>query len=462
MTQLQSDVTAIKTETDTISSQVLPAITNVGTKVDNVQSYLSDPNAGLPKILSNQTTEQNQMKALRRGGILNRDMQLDVNQTATIQYRSEGGVPSLNMYNGAGAVVGGIPPLSLNPATGLYESTFSLAATGEYRAVVNEAASANSAGTVDGITLSVKSSTVQDLSGITTTLAALGSQINTIDANVNNLATMTAVIQADTGIIKTQANTIFTDTQALRAKWGTMDAQTLSTQLNALSTQMGTPAQAASVQTVLTQLASLQTNLSSLSTQMGTPAQAGSLQAVADQVTQVQAAIAAIPGALDYSGRFDKVDICLATLQTAVNSISGGGGSGGGGGDLTTIQTTLSTLSQSVTALQSQVGDPAQRTTLDGAIVTLTNIQASMAKEATVQSALGALATLQTDVTTLSTQVGTPAQAAALQVVANQVTALQAAIAALPGATDYTPQLTALQNSLTALNGAVGTLGALP
>ena len=522
---IKTDTVAIKAETDTISSQVLPAIANVGTKVDNVQAYLSDPTAGLPKILSNQTGMQNQLKAQRRGGILNRDMQLDTNQTATIQYRSEGGVLDLKVYNSMGAVVGGIPPLNLNATTGLYESTFSLAAAGEYRAVVNEGASTNSAGTVDGITLTVKPSVAQDLSNITTLLTNLGTQINTIDTNVNNLAATAAAIQADTTIIKTQANGISADTQALLAKWGTLDAQALTNQLNALSTQIGTPAQEASVQAALSQLSTLQTGLANLSTQIGTPAQAGALQAVADQVTAVQSAIAALPGAINYTARFDQVDATLASLSTQVGTPAQAAALGSVITTLGTIQTDmakdvtvqnaltqlgqvqaqlttlagtvakdvdvqtaltqlsaiqtgmakdadvqvaltqLTTLQNVLTALSGQVGTPAQEATLTGAITTLGQIQANMATEASLQSALTGLSTLQGDLTALSNRVGTPAQEASVQSALSQIANVQSDLTALAVQVGTPAQAAALQavaDQVTAVQTAIAAIpGAL-
>jgi|GEM_PF-5306169 len=242
---LQGTADAIKADTGLISTQVLPGLTSIESKVDGVQAYLSSPADGLPKIIANTDSLAGAAKAARRGAILNRDMELEEGETATLQYRSEGGVPTLIIYNAAGGVVAGVPPLALNPATGLYESVISLAALGEYRAVVTEPASADSAGTVDSVTLTMRKSlaTNENLYNSVVYLAgrfdAVDTQLVALDAQVDALAAAAAVIQATTDATKLQADSIKADATTLLTKWGALDAAALMTGIDGLAVDLG-------------------------------------------------------------------------------------------------------------------------------------------------------------------------------------------------------------------------------
>lgn len=218
-TAIKQDTGAIKAETDKISAEVLPAISNV-------QAYLQDPDAGLPKIQQTLTQQGDQLKALRRGGILNLDTQLRPGQAATIQYRSEGGSPAMSVYDGTGAAVTA-PPLALNAATGLYEATFPLAAEGVYRVVVTESASANSAGTIDSVALTVEASMSPD---VATGIDALTSAVQALEMRFDTLQATASASQATADRMQTQ-------TQQLLDQWGTLDGQAVMEALNGLDTE---------------------------------------------------------------------------------------------------------------------------------------------------------------------------------------------------------------------------------
>ncbi len=391
--QLRTDVAgvkatadAIKTETDTISSQVIPGITGV-------RAYLEDVNTGLPSLrnLVNQRMDvlHTKVKALRQGGIVTGDLQLEEGESATIQYRpvDPALLPNLTIYDMNGNPVLAIPPMALG-GNGLYEATVTLPSVGAYRVVVTEQPSAESDGTVDGMTIVVRkpTATAADVAGVAGQLTTLGTQVSSIDANVTNLVATAANIQNAVNSTKTIADQLALDTQSLLAKWGTLDAPALKAQLDSLATQMGTPAQEASMQNALTQLGTLQTNLTNLSTQVGTPAQAAEMQSALNQLT---------------------------TLQTNLSALSTQVGTPAQAAELQNALTQLGTIHTGLTNLSTRVGAPAQAVDVQNALTQLTSLQGSM--------------------TALQNTVGTPAQANALTAVQNQVSALDTALATLSG-----------------------------
>ena len=205
---VQTTADAIKAQTDKISTDVIPGVTGV-------KAYLEDASTGLPAIQQKLTAVQTQAKALRRGGLLNRDMAVAPNELATIQYRpvDASRVPSLSVYEAAGNPVPA-PPMLLN-SNGLYETKLSLASLGDYRVVVTEAASTDSAGTIDSMTLSVRPATAQGGTDLGTQLTALSAQLSSLDAKVSSLSATAGAIQTRANEAKAIADKLSADTTAL-------------------------------------------------------------------------------------------------------------------------------------------------------------------------------------------------------------------------------------------------------
>lgn len=415
--KLETDkIQSIKTETDKIGTTVIPGITGI-------QDYLTDPVTGLPKL-------QDQMKAMRRGGLVSRDMDLELGEPAMIQYRSEGGLLDLKVYDGTGALVPGMPALTPSAVSpGLFEMSFTATVTDQYRVVVTEGASADSNGTVDSLRVIVREpkATAQALSGVAGDLSGLISELSLVEGR---LTTKLDLIQS-TMATASDAQAIFDAVDSLEAKWGALDAQALMTELTNLSVQMGTPAQESSVQTALTQLATIQTDmakdadlqsaigqlaalqtaLTNLSTQVGTPAQQASLDAAMITLGQIQTTMAT---AADLQAKYDAMVATLSNLSTQI-------GTPAQATALATAETNLTNLQNALAAaLSTQVGTPAQvaalitaQTAIDQALVDIADIRTNMptgasdlslinAKLATLQSTLDAVPTGDVDLTTVT------------------------------------------------------------
>ncbi len=359
---VQATADAIKAETDLISTQVIP-------KIDGVQAYLSDPDSGLPKLLE-------QQRALRRGGLLERDLELEQGENATIRYRAvtDAMPPSISIFDPLGGLV--TAPMTLVAPT-LWQYTLSAMQQGEYRVMVTEPSSADSAGTIDSAVLTAVAprATAQGVTGISTLLSSLGTQVGTIESKLDGLVAQAAAIQASADAATVAADTAANRAQQLLDKWGTLSAQDLQSELTNLTSLIGTPA---------------------------TGTLAGD--------------IAAIPGALDYSSRFD-------TMETALTSLS------------------------------TQMGAPAQQASVDTLLSTANAIQAGMARDADLQTALGRLDALQTSLTGLDAKVGTPAFGS----LAADLADVKTAIANMPSAADYTNRFNALDATLTSLGTTMGT-----
>ncbi|PIQ83180.1 MAG: hypothetical protein COV75_08950, partial [Candidatus Omnitrophica bacterium CG11_big_fil_rev_8_21_14_0_20_63_9] len=428
---VKNDTTAILGDTAVIKGDTGQLIT----KVDGVQAYLSDPAAGLPKVLGNQDAMATQMKAQRRGGLLNRDMELEQGETATIRYRSvdDAVPPSIRIFTPLGGTLAG--PM-LQVSSNLFEYSVDATELGEYRVVVSEPASTDSSGTVDSLTLTsvAARATAQGTDNIATQLTNLSTQLSTVEANLDSHLTaienaMATQVQVDGAITKVDQ---------LLVKWGSLTAQDLQNELAALSTQIGTPAQNAdlqaalgqlttiqnemaketSVQSALTSLGTLQTSLTALSTQVGTPAQAAELTNAANQII---AEIQAIPGAADYTPQ-------------------------------------LTALQGSVDAMNTAMGTPSQAAALQAVANQVTAVENAIAALPGAVDYTAQLSALQSDLTTLMADVQDPAQAAVLQSVSAQVTDVQNAIASLPGATDYTAQLQVIDAAVTEVKNQVAAL----
>ncbi len=434
---IKSDTTAIKAETDLISTQVIP-------KIDGVQAYLADPDAGLPKVLSNQDTMQNQLKAQRRGGILQRATTVDVGDNVTIQYRAEGGTPLISIYDRTGASVAA-PPLSLNGGTSLYESTFSLAAAGEYRVVVAEPSSANSAGTIDSMTLTAKvpaptPATPNDLVAISNRLATIETEMGTL----GQLQSSVAALDATTTQLSNQVGILVTNL-------GSLTADEVRTSLNAIITRLGSVAQSTDLQTALGQLTALQTSLPALQqaiqNQLGTLATSTDVQSALTQLATLQQTITALQNA-------QQAD--LTTIKA----------------NLTALQQVMPTLQSSLSTLTTQLGTPAQAAEIQNALGQLAALQTSLAQlQSTTGNDLTAITTqlaslgqqlpgLQSMLTTLQGTLGTPAQAAGLQQTLNQLATLQSTLASLSQAPAADTQailtkLSGLEQGLPALQASV-------
>ncbi len=470
---VQATADAIKAETDRISTQVIP-------KVDGVQAYLSDPGAGLPALQQQLTAVHDQTKALRRGGILNRDMELETSETAVLQYRSEGGVPALTVYDTLGAVVPGIPPLSLNAATGLYESTFALASLGEYRAVVTEPATADSAGTVDSVALTVRGAlaTAQDVGNLVTLLNTLDTKITTIDANLLGLMATAAAIQTTVDATKTQVDSIYADSQTLVGKWGALDAAALNAGITGLASALGTPPLGSSIAGELaavrartdtitwTDVTALVSeigvgNIAAIRTKTdtidwtdvtGLVTTTGQIQAKTDTInwadvtaikTQTDTINWADVTALGTAVAQVQTDMAKeATLQTALTQVAAIQTGMAKDADLQTALGQLSALQTSLTALAGQVGTPAQQASLDAAITTLAAMQAAMATEVSVQNAIAAVAQVQTDM----------AKDADLQAALTQLGTVQTSLTALSAQVGNTAQQASLDAAIVLLN----------
>ncbi len=293
-TAIKQDTGAIKAETDKISTDVIPGI-------NNVQAYLQDPNAGLPKVHQTLSQHGDQLKAMRRGGILNLDTRVEPGQPATIQYRSEGGVPAMTVYDSAGAAVPA-PALALNAATGLYEASIPLSAEGVYRVVVSEPASANSAGTIDSVALTVKASLNQT---VATSIDTLTSAVQALEANFNALQATASASQAT-------VNTMQTQTQQLLDKWGTLDGKTVMDTLNGLDTE-----------TLMKQMAEVQQAVGSVQGSGTAATFSQGAWAAANQAVELLKAMKQGDGAAgDTQAMLTQLNDKLATVSKAVSSVS--------------------------------------------------------------------------------------------------------------------------------------------
>ena len=347
---IQADVAAARTD-----------IAGVQTSVDGVQSYLSDPTAGLPKVLGNQTEMKDQLKAQRKGKILNRETSVEPGESITIRYQPGDPtmVPTIQI-NGPGFGVGP-SPMALNG--GLYEfSQFfdATAALGEYTVVVSEAASATglSDGTVDSLGLRVRApvATGQDLNTLMSEVTGIRDRLDF------QVIPALGLIQGYTDGIEGMVDQLEADTQTLITNWSGLTAQNLMDELTNLATTIGTPPPGSSIYAEMAKDATVakETMLSALDARVGAISDGRTL---AQALEDTEAAVQAIPGATDYTVRFDTLEQQLgvpvgktiygdmakeATLGAPANgsiaadiaAITSGGGAGGGG-DLTTIQNLL-------------------------------------------------------------------------------------------------------------------------
>ena len=469
---VKADTGAIKAETDKISTQVIP-------KIDNVKTYLADPNAGLPKILDNQKTTNDQLKAQRRGGILGGDMELEVGGTGTIQYRpvDPALVPSLTIYDALGSPILS-PPMGLNG--GLYQASVSLAVKGQYRVVVSEPTSTNSNGTLDSVSLLVREplATAQAVTDVTTKLTGMEGTLSTLDSKVTNLATTLNQVKATTDSTKTIADQLALDTQTLIGKWGTQDAAALMNELNTLVTRLGTPPAGSSVsqeiQTVKDAVAGISgTGLQEIKDAMGVPAGTSLYADMAKDATVAkQATLTGLIGT-PRNG----------SIADDIAAITGGPGGGGGssGGSLTDIQNAITDLKSDVGEAQLRTGGTTlaqlatdTKNTLGTAPIgssvagELAQVKTDMAKDATAAKEL-TLGQVQTDMAKDATVAkdakldlvrsemakdATVAKKADLDQVQADVTTIKNALAGLP------PTLgTDLANVKTALDTLIATVG---
>jgi hypothetical protein len=335
---VKDDTAAIRTETDKIQS--------LKDDVAGVTAYLSDPVSGLPAIqqqMSQQDTlMRDRTRALRRGGILNRDVELETGESATIQYRAVEPTlaPSIDVYPPIGAPIAA--PMTLNPATGLFEYVLNGALLGEYRVVVTESPSADSAGTVDSITVTVREplATAQGLTGIAGDLTNLIGELGSVETR------LTDKLNTIQGTMATaaQAQVISDAVDTLEAKWGTLSAADLDAKLDGLAGQLGAVATTAD----------LQTKFDALMSGLGTLATTADLQTKHDAVVAglnaVRADIAALPQTqitdqtqrlTDIAGQLDGVTADLTALR-------------GGDGSVEAILSQVEAVKQSVGALQNE------------------------------------------------------------------------------------------------------------
>ncbi len=271
----KADTAAIKAATVGVDSTLEQVkVDTVAIKADTadmrpkVSAILSDPNVGLPKVqqmITDQTTTmQDQFKSMRRGAIMTRDGAVEKGETPTISYRSEGGSPTVDVYNAiSGARVLGPVPMPLNPATGLYDFAMDTTALpgGEYKVMVNEPSSPTSGGTIDSITMTVRDPalrTAQNTSDVAQAITALDAKVTTVLSQLDTLAKKADSIQVTTSATKTTTDQLAVDVKTLTDGWGTQTLAQVTEQLGALSAKVGSPSQAADVNTLVSQLTGLQ------------------------------------------------------------------------------------------------------------------------------------------------------------------------------------------------------------
>lgn len=219
--------------------------TTPGTLKQKVIAILEDKTAGLPKVLENQTTVQNQLKAQRKGKILNRETTIEQGDSVVFHYLpgDPATVPTIKIY-GPNFSVG---PVSMAPdGSGLYQfsQTFDNALqVGEYTVMVTEGASASglSNGTVDTLSLKLHAplAGAQDLAALQSKVDAL---LTKLDIEV--IPKLAAVDTSSTQVqgLVTQVQT---DTQALSKQLDTLPIQDLKNQVANLIDKMGSLAAAA-------------------------------------------------------------------------------------------------------------------------------------------------------------------------------------------------------------------------
>lgn len=394
-------IQSIKTETDLISTQVLPGIAGVSAKVDGVQAYLADPSAGLPKIIDNTNALATQAKAQRRGGILNHPSEFEQNENLILQYRP--GVmsmtPTLNVTDPAGNPVA-LPAMVLN-AYGIYEATIPLTSLGQYRIVVDEApdlVGGLSAGTVDSLVVTVREpkATATALSQLAASLTPLITELTGIEGRLQNRLDSIESAMAT----KAQAQTISDQVDTLVTKWGTYDAGQLMTELAGLTMQLGTAPAGSSI---AAELASVRAKTDTIVWTDVTDARTAARNAE----TAAQAALAELG-----TGN-------IAAIRTATDTIDWA--------DVTGLVTTTGDIKlktdtidwTQVTGIKTKTdtiawGDVVALGTAVGQVQTDMAKDATVAKDAAVQSALAQLGTVQANLTALTATVNDPAQRAPL------------------------------------------------
>ncbi len=480
-----------------IQTDLSVARTSIEGKIDGVQTYLSDPDAGLPKVLD-------QQKAMRRGGILNRDMSVDQGDSATIRYRSvdDAVAPTIIIID---PLSGSSSFLMSQVSPNLYEYVLPAAALGEYKVTVSEPASADSAGTLDSIIVTARAATATAtaVSGLGTQLTDLSTQLTTVEQNLD--AHLTAIEGAMA--TKTQVDGLIISVDTLVTKWGALSAQDLMNELMLLQGQIGGLATNADMQTALGQLGTIQTDMAKDATVaksvelagLATQASVDGLDAKLGTPTSgtIAGDIAAIPGAINYTARFDGIDTAVLNLQNVVNTIETDMAKDATVAKTTdlaglartidldplakeasltglarttdldplarsaelaglareaTMQGRFDILDTALASLATQVGTPAQQASVDALALTADAIQAGMARDADLQSALTRLDTLQTGLTGLDTKLGTPAFGS----VSADVADLKADIAAIPGSINYTTRFDAVDAALGAMATQIG------
>ena len=343
---IQADIATAKGQLSTeisgaqsaIQSDIATAKSDLSTQIGGVQSYLSDANAGLPKILSNQQTTNDQLKAQRKGKLLNRETTVEQGDSITLRYApgDPAMVPTIRIY-GPGFSVG---PTPMAPdGSGLYQyaqafdNTFQL---GEYTVVVSEAASATglSDGTVDNLALSLRAPVAKQ-----TAVDALQGTLTSIETKLDtDIIPKLNLVVGYTDQVETLLNQVKADTQILVTNWGALDAATVMNELSNLSLKLGAPA-------------------------------TGSLAGDLVQIRGEMAKDATVAKATDLAGlasqaSINALDTKLGTPSTGtiagdIAAISGSSGCptppcSGSGGDLTSIQAAVDELKAAMGTLQLQ------------------------------------------------------------------------------------------------------------
>jgi len=398
---VQTTADAIKAETDKISTQVIP-------KIDGVQAYLADPTAGLPKLLGDVGTANDQLKAQRKGRLLNRETAVELGETISIRYlpAATGAMPALRIYGPAG--FSGVGPAAMTDADGdgvfefsqLFDAALPL---GEYTVIVAEPSSAVSNGTLDHLTLKLQrplatsaelalaegnlsaqltgaQTAIQtDIAGAETALSAqlsgtettiLGG-VSAAEANLSaQLASAQGAIQTDIAGAQTALGTQLTGAQTAIQTDVAASQTALSTQLSGAQTALGTQIgrvqttadairaeMATSTGTIIASLNDLNTQLTQVEANLDTH-----LTAIEAAMATRQQVDGVMAGVNQLIAKWDTLD--AQTLMTALNSIDAAVGGSAVAQDIAMIraemakETTLQQVQADVLATGGQAPAP--------------------------------------------------------------------------------------------------------